>query len=73
MINKQIIFRLLGFLLVMESVFLFVSLLVSLFYREHDWLAFALAFGATFITGGSAVLFTQKPTRRLASARATLL
>jgi trk system potassium uptake protein TrkH len=60
MINKQIIFRLLGFLLLMESVFLFVSLLVSLFYGEHDWLAFALAFAATFLTGGSAVLFTRK-------------
>ncbi|PKP11691.1 MAG: potassium transporter [Bacteroidetes bacterium HGW-Bacteroidetes-4] len=60
MINKQIIFRLLGFLLLMESVFLFVSLLMSLFYREFDWLGFALAFGATFLTGGSAVLFTQK-------------
>jgi trk system potassium uptake protein TrkH len=60
MINKQIIFRLLGFLLMMESVFLFVSLLVSLFYGEHDWLGFVVAFAATFLTGGSAVLFTRK-------------
>jgi trk system potassium uptake protein TrkH len=60
MINRKIILRLMGFLLLIESVFMFLSLLVSLLYRENDWLAFTVSFLVTFAVGGLALLSTQK-------------
>lgn len=48
-----------GFLLLIESVFLFLSLLISLLYSEGDWLAFIYSFLITLIVGGSTVFFTR--------------
>jgi trk system potassium uptake protein TrkH len=59
MINKKIIFRLLGFLLVLESFFLFISFIVSIIYKENTGIPFIASFLIAFVTGGSAVLFTQ--------------
>ena len=58
MINKKIIFRLLGYLLLIESVFLFTVYLVSLLYKE-DGGAFFISFLITFAIGGSSVFFTR--------------
>lgn len=60
MINKKIIFRLLGYLLILESFFLFMSFLVAILYKETSSIAFLISFFITFITGGSSVLITQK-------------
>lgn len=59
MLNKPIVFRLLGFLLVIESVFLLLSLIVSLIYKESDYLAFLISFLITFAVGGTAVFVTR--------------
>jgi trk system potassium uptake protein TrkH len=59
-INKKIIFRLLGLLLVLESFFLFLSLIVSAVYNEECYKDFLITFLITFLIGGSAVFFTRK-------------
>lgn len=58
-INKKIIFRLLGFLLAIESFFLLISFIVSLIYNDGAGEAFLISFAITFICGGSAVFFTR--------------
>jgi len=58
-IRKKIIFNILGKLLVGESVFLFLSLLVSLFYQESDTLAFFYSGLITFAVGGFSYLSSK--------------
>ncbi|MBI9068303.1 MAG: TrkH family potassium uptake protein [Salinivirgaceae bacterium] len=53
------IFRLIGYLLVIESVFLFLAFLVSLIYNEGDQFTFFVSFLFTFFIGASAVFFTR--------------
>lgn len=59
MIRRKIIFNILGKLLVGESVFLFLSLLVSLFYQESDSLAFLYSGLITFAVGGFSYLSSK--------------
>ncbi len=63
MINKKIIFRLLGYLLVLESFFLFISFLVSVYYEDESSMAFIVSFLITFIIGASTVYFTRDAVR----------
>ncbi len=58
MINKKIIFRLLGYLLLIESAFLFAVYLISLLYKETGS-AFLISFLITLAVGGSSVFFTR--------------
>jgi len=58
-IRKKIIFNILGKLLVGESVFLFLSLLVSLFYKESDTQAFLYSGLITFAVGGGSYLTSK--------------
>jgi trk system potassium uptake protein TrkH len=50
-INKRIIIFILGFLLMLESVFIFLSFLVSLFYHEGDSLPLFYSSLITFFSG----------------------
>lgn len=59
MINKRIIFRLLGYLLVLESFFLLISFFVSIIYNEKSSIDFIISFLITFMVGGSAVFLTR--------------
>jgi trk system potassium uptake protein TrkH len=59
-INKKIILRLLGYLLIIESIFLFVSFLVSIMYKESCSGAFIQSFLVTFTIGSLAVFITRK-------------
>ncbi|HBO74031.1 MAG TPA: potassium transporter, partial [Marinilabiliales bacterium] len=59
-INLKIIIRLFGFLMLVESVFLLLSLMVTVIYQEHDFKAFVYSFLATSILGGLAVFFYRK-------------
>jgi len=58
-IRKKIIFNILGKLLVGESVFLFLSLLVSLLYQESDTSAFLYSGLITFAVGGLSYLTSK--------------
>lgn len=53
-----------GHLLVIESVFLLISLMVAIAYAESDVKAFIISFLITFFAGGSAVFFTRKASRK---------
>ena len=59
MIRKKIIFNILGKLLVGESVFLFLSLLVSLIYQESDTRAFLYSGLITFAVGALSYLSSK--------------
>jgi trk system potassium uptake protein TrkH len=58
-INKRIIIFILGFLLVLESAFIFLSFLVSLFYQEGDSLPLLYSALITFIPGAFVWLFNR--------------
>lgn len=49
--NKRLIFRLIGRLLLMEAVLMVPSLIVSLIYGQGDWLAFAETMAITGVCG----------------------
>ncbi len=51
MINKQIIWRLLSFLMLIESVFLALALIVSIIYKGSDLYAFAVTLAITLTSG----------------------
>ncbi|MRT93500.1 TrkH family potassium uptake protein [Ancylomarina sp. 16SWW S1-10-2] len=59
MIRKKIIFNILGKLLVGESFFLFISLLVSLIYQESDSLSFLYSSLITFTVGSVSYLASK--------------
>ena len=50
-INFRMIFKELGLLLMVESAFMAVPLVVSLFCGESDWSAFAISTAASLATG----------------------
>lgn len=59
--------RIMGRLILIESLMLLVPMAVSLVYRESDWKGFAVAATAAFAVGGAAKLSTRRtetPIRR---------
>ncbi|PKQ64990.1 potassium transporter [Labilibaculum filiforme] len=59
MIKHKIILNILGKLLVGESLFLFLSLLVSLIYQEPDSMAFVKSILITFTVGGMSYMLSK--------------
>ncbi|MEX2370583.1 MAG: potassium transporter TrkG, partial [Bacteroidales bacterium] len=60
MLNPKTTLRILGILLMVEGVFMWLSVLVALIYREDDVLQFLLAGAITAFTGLIAFLSTKK-------------
>ncbi len=58
--NLKIIFRVLGFLLIVEGIAILLALFVSLIYNEHDFPAFLISSLINICIGGIFVLATQK-------------
>ncbi len=58
--NLKIIFRVLGFLLVVEGVAMLLALAISLIYAEEDIFAFVISSGINLAIGGAIVLGTSK-------------
>ena len=52
MLNTKMVIRILGFLLVIEGLFMFLSIPISLIYREGDYPVFILSGMITIIVGG---------------------
>lgn len=50
-INFRVLFRVIGWLLLIESIFLVVPLVTAIVYHESDWVAFTIALGATLAAG----------------------
>ena len=60
LLNRKIVIRLLGQLLLLMSLFLLIPLTTSLIYGESDTLSFIYTFLITSASGGLALLFTRK-------------
>ena len=58
--NIKIVFRVLGFLLLVEGIAMLLALGVSLIYGEHDVRAFLTSAGINISIGGLIILLTQK-------------
>lgn len=65
MLNFRIIIRTLGFLLLGESLFLLLSLVIALIYKEGDSAAFIKSAGITLATGAIFVLTTFKAEKKI--------
>lgn len=65
MIKKGVIINILGFLLVIESVFMLISSLVSLFYNEGDTGGLFLATLIAFVSGAGLFLGTRKTDKNI--------
>ncbi|NLK15083.1 MAG: TrkH family potassium uptake protein [Bacteroidales bacterium] len=63
MLNRKFIIHILGILLIVESVFLFLSALVSYYYNESDIKTFILSGSVTFFVGLLFFLSTLKSKR----------
>lgn len=66
MINFRFIANLMGRLLILESAFLFVCIIVAAIYNESDLLAFVYTTAITLITGASTCAFVKVKDRILA-------
>lgn len=55
-INFPVVLRVIGLLLVIESVFLLLPLATCLYYGEDDWRAFLITLGITLTCGGAMTL-----------------
>ena len=71
-INFRMIFKELGLLLMVESAFMAVPLVVSLFCGESDWSAFAISTAASLATG-LALFFLSRPKNRVLKRRGGML
>lgn len=63
--NLKIIFRVLGFLLVVEGVAMCLTLLIALIYGEHDTLAFLISSGINLTIGGAISLSTSSAKKEI--------
>jgi len=63
LINKKIIFRLLGFLLLIEACFLLLSGGVELVYGDEHFLSFLYSFAITAVVGATMVFVARKANR----------
>ncbi len=57
--NYRIIFRALGFLLLVEGMAMLLALIISLLYQEYDTAAFLISSGINIILGGLVVYLTR--------------
>ncbi len=60
MLNKKFILKVLGLILVFESLFMLLCAGVSTIYGEQDIQAFLISFGITFVVGGACWLFNRE-------------
>ena len=68
MINIKMIYRIMGFLILLETVMLLCCIGVSFYYGEDDLMSFVITTGVTFVVG-SALLFMGKSAERQLSKR----
>lgn len=61
--NGKIIFRVLGFLLLVEGVAMLLAFGISILYNEYDQSAFLISSGINIVTGGTLVWLTRNANR----------
>lgn len=68
MINAKMIYRIMGFLVVLETIMLFCCAGVSLYYGEDDLMSFIITAGITLVVG-AALLFSGRNAERQLNKR----
>ena len=72
-INYPQVARIIGWLLVIESLFLLLPLVTSLIYGEKDWIVFAITAASTAACGGLMALFIKPRSREMGKREGFLL
>ena len=65
MVNKKIIFNILGLLLIIEGVFLLISSAVAAYFNQYDLISLVISSALCFVSGGSAWYFTRKANKNI--------
>ncbi|MBN1820836.1 MAG: TrkH family potassium uptake protein [Prolixibacteraceae bacterium] len=65
MINLKLIFRVLGFLVLVEGLAMLLALLVSIIYKEDDLNAFFIISSGCIVLGLAVVFFTRKSSKKI--------
>lgn len=73
MFNYRYILHVIGLLLVLESLFMLVPLVVSIFYGEADLYAFLFSSAITLISGGLLWFFNQDPEKDIGKREGYLI
>lgn len=72
-INFPMLMRVMGWLMIVEAVFMLVPLVTSLVYGESDYLAFAVSSAITAIIGASMTFFIRPKRKTMAKREGFLL
>ncbi len=73
MINRKLIFKILGILLILEAFFLLISFIVSVVYKGDDKFAFLLSIGIVLFTGAGLVFLGRKANTHLGKRDAYMI
>ncbi len=71
--NIKLVFKTLGALLVIESVFMFIPTLVSLLYKEPDFMVFCLSTTITLLSGLAGMLIGRKAEKHVGEREGYLI
>lgn len=58
--NKKAIFRILGFIMIVEAALMLLPVITAFCFGESDWIYFAITIAGTVIVGGILLLVTRK-------------
>ncbi len=72
-INYGVVFRIVGWLVAMEGLFLLIPLVTSIIYGEEDWKAFAITVGACLVCGTALSVLVKPGKREIAKREGFLL
>lgn len=72
-VNFPMLLRVLGWLLIIESIFMTVPLLTCAIYEEHDFWAFLISMGVTLSTGVLMTFFIRPSSSSMAKREGFLL
>lgn len=72
-INFPMLFKVVGWLLMIESFFMLLPLGVSIYYKESDWLGFSISAIATFLTGFLMTRYIKPETSKMGRREGFLL
>lgn len=71
-INFPMLFRTVGWLLMIISIFMIIPMVVSIIYQEHEWMAFLISMGITLVSAFG-MMSLQPRSREMGKREAILL
>ncbi len=73
MFNKRYVFHVIGLLLVLESLFMVIPIIVSIIYNEHDFYFLLLSAAITFVVGGILWYVNRNPEKDIGKREGYLI